>query len=924
MFTTKSISRLFSVLFVVVFMLALVGPTHAAPATFAEPAKEGEVPSLLQFTSSGHALGFAADGMYAATGSHALHVDFVGANRVQPRSDTPTSEQGQTASLSRMTYADLWDGITLAYTPAAGGIYTTTYTLTPGANPAEIRLHYNAPLTLNADGTLSIAFKTGTMTESAPLAWQEVDGKRVNVEAAFRLRGQEVAFALGAYDPQYPLVIDPTIFWNTFLGGSGEDLGNSIAVDSSGNVYVAGTSEATWGSSPKRLYTASFDAFAAKLDSSGILLWNTFLGGSGYDVGNAISVDSSGKIYVAGYSDVSWGSPRRAHASGSDAFAAKLNSSGGLLWNTFLGGSGADLGNSIAVDSSGNVYVAGWSYASWGSPVRDYAQYKDAFAAKLNSSGGLTWNTFLGGSGIDEGISIAVDGSENVYVAGMSGQTWGSPVRNYTSDLDAFIAKLDSSGSLTWNTFLGGNGGDFGSCIAVDGSGNLYVAGYSTASWGSNPQRAYTSSWDTFAAKLNSSGSLLWNTFLGGSGIEYSTGIAVDGSGNLYVAGTSDASWGSPVRSYTSNWDAFAVKLNSSGNLLWNTFLGGSGIDYGTDIAVDGSGNVHVAGTSDATWGSPVRAHFGSGNYDAFIAKVDVVPPLVNSSLRLEPSPTAARLVDFTVAFSEDVTGVDKTDFTLTITGSITGAAVSSVTGSGAAYTVTVKTGSGDGTLRLNVTDNDSIVDGFGNPLHGAGAGNGNFTSGEAYTVDKSLVVRSQAAYDGWVLESSETSNKGGTMNDTATAFYLGDDAQNRQYRSILSFYTAGLPGNAIITKVTLKIMKQGLTGTNPFTTHGSILLDVRKGVFSNNNALQLGDFQAVASKSAGWKITNTPVSGWYSVNFGASIFIYVNRTGITQFRLRFTKDDNNDNGADYLKFYSGNYAGITSRPQLIIEYYVP
>jgi hypothetical protein len=192
--------------------------------------------------------------------------------------------------------------------------------------------------------------------------------------------------------------------------------------------------------------------------------------------------------------------------------------------------------------------------------------------------------------------------------------------------------------------------------------------------------------------------------------------------------------------------------------------------------------------------------------------------------------------------------------------------------------------------------------------------------------VDPTLtkLYRSAGSQDGWVLESSETSSTGGAMNAADTVFRLGDDASNRQYRAILSFGTSGLPDDAVITKVTLKIKKQDLVGTNPFTTHGNIKADVRKGAFGGNNALQLIDFQAAASKNAAGTIKNTPSSGWYSVTFNSSAFPYINLTGVTQFRLRFAIDDNNDHGVDYLKFYSGNYSSVSLHPLLVIEYYVP
>jgi hypothetical protein len=185
------------------------------------------------------------------------------------------------------------------------------------------------------------------------------------------------------------------------------------------------------------------------------------------------------------------------------------------------------------------------------------------------------------------------------------------------------------------------------------------------------------------------------------------------------------------------------------------------------------------------------------------------------------------------------------------------------------------------------------------------------------------LTLRSIAAKDGWTLESTETSGKGGSFNSTATTFNIGDETLDRQYRVILSFNTAGLPDNATIKSVTLKIRKQGLVGTNPFTTHGSLLAEIRKPYFGTSAGLLASDFQAAASKTAGL-FGITPVSNWYSVIIRTASFPYINLTGTTQFRLRFQKDDNDDFGADYMKFFSGNYATVSARPTLIIEYTVP
>jgi hypothetical protein len=328
----------------------------------------------------------------------------------------------------------------------------------------------------------------------------------------------------------------------------------------------------------------------------------------------------------------------------------------------------------------------------------------------------------------------------------------------------------------------------------------------------------------------------------------------------------------------------------------------------------------------------------GNGNFTSGeVYTVNKNAPTVTSSLRADPDPTTADIVIFRVNFSEAVTGVDATDFALTTTGNVTGAAVTgvSVIDPGNTYNVAVGTGSGNGTIRLDVIDNDSILDNNNNPLGGMGAGNGNFTGGEAYTINKSDVIKitaiftSDRANDGWVLESKETSNKGGTREAAGATLNLGDDSKDRQYRAILHFSTSSLPDNAVITMVILSIKKQGQVGTDPFNTHGNILIDIRHGAFGSLGplgiySLQVTDFQDPASRDAVGMIQNSPVIGWYWSMLENNAFQYINLTGGTQFRLRFQTDDNDDLGNDFLKFFTGNYSVPADRPQLLVEYYVP
>jgi hypothetical protein len=295
-------------------------------------------------------------------------------------------------------------------------------------------------------------------------------------------------------------------------------------------------------------------------------------------------------------------------------------------------------------------------------------------------------------------------------------------------------------------------------------------------------------------------------------------------------------------------------------------------------------------------------------------------PPIVLSITRANPSPTTAASVDFTVTFSETMTGVDETDFTPSGVG-VTGATVSALSGSGAVYTVTVTTGSGTGALRLNLVDDDSIIDSDSNPLGGSGASNGNFTLGQSYIVRPlTLTYRSQDANDGWILESTRTSSKGGTLDRFAATLRVGDDAANRQYRSILSFDTTNLPDAAHIVSVTLTLTYQGQVGANPFTTHGPLLVAIRKPYFGAAASLLATDFQSLASNSNVGTFSRTGTS--YKVTLKPAAYAYINLKGTTQFRLYFQKGDNNDNGADYLSMYSGKASNAALRPLLLVTYY--
>lgn len=372
---------------------------------------------------------------------------------------------------------------------------------------------------------------------------------------------------------------------------------------------------------------------------------------------------------------------------------------------------------------------------------------------------------------------------------------------------------------------------------------------------------------------------------------------------------------------------------------VYITSVSGSGSQYVVEVFTgSGDGKLGLSVLDDDSITNAVGGRLGSsgpgnGTYTSSASySVDKTPPLVASITRADPSPANTDLVGFKVSFNEPVAGVDLQDFALNAPG-LNGASLATISGSGDQYYVIAVTGSGNGTLQLLLNDNDSIVDLLGHPLGGAGLANGSFFTGEFYSIQKTPIIRQTAVftsdgwYDGWILETKEYGDAGGSKNSSATTLYVGDDGQNRQLRSIIQFSTASLPDQAVITQAILMLRGAGIEGQNPFTTHQNIAVDIRTGAFGSLGpfaikALQVSDFQNPASKSSAALILNNPVTTWYWTSLEADAMNLINKTGVTQFRLRFQLDDDNDRKADYIKFYSGDYSAVSDRPQLKIEYY--
>lgn len=427
---------------------------------------------------------------------------------------------------------------------------------------------------------------------------------------------------------QIPADLPPSspLYWTSFLGGEGTDSGSDIFVDTSGNIFVLGTSSTGWGGAQIiNAHAGGKDAFLAKLNSEGELQWVTFIGGTGDDEGNAMEV-SGGYIYIVGTSSATWGSPQNAYAGGKDVFLAKYDTSGNRQWNTFAGGSGDDEGKDIVIPSSSFVYIVGSSTASWGSDIRRaYTANKDGFIARIQNTGSLGWVIFLGGTGNDEANALDYSIMGTTIIVGVTGSSnadWGSGtiVLPYRGNWDAFVA-LIVGGAYQRLAFLGGTGDDFGSAIYMFDT--LYVSGDSNANWNwATPKRSFTGGKDAFVANMTLEG-LEWHTFLGGVGDDTSQYLNLSLSTGLFFNfGSSTASWGDPASPFTSGWDVYGAGLQPDGTLLYNAFGGGSGDDEMRDVA-RGTGYKEIyygVGSSTASWGQAKRAY--TAGLDAFIAYI--------------------------------------------------------------------------------------------------------------------------------------------------------------------------------------------------------------------------------------------------------------------------------------------------------------
>ncbi len=529
-------------------------------------------------------------------------------------------------------YRHLYPGIDLGYAGTDGQL-KSTFLVAPGADPARIRWQYTGAQAValdSATGNLHIGLPgQAQVVEQAPVAWQQIDGQRIPVAVAYALAGDgSVGFELGSYDVSAPLTIDPTIVYETVVGGATS--GIDIAVDAGGNAYVLA-----------RVYDTNNDVMVAKLGADGALQYTTYLRGSSGDFGTGIALDSSGDVYIAGGTDSSDFPILNAMQSVKngvtrDAFIAKLaGQDGSLLFSTFFGGSRSDIIQDLTLNSAGQIYLVGYTESTdfptlnpiQGGLNLNQCFCEDTFVTRL-SPDALTvlYSTYLGGSFEDYGQSIALDGNDNMYITGRT-QSDDFPTQaaiqpnraGQYQDEDLFVAKITADGgSLVYSTYLGGDDTDSVRRIAVDSAGNAFLAGstrsanFPTTSGAFQEQFAGaingcgTSGFggprncaDMFVTKLLPDGSALaYSTYLGGSHDDVSDGIAVDSGGRAHVVGYGSSDFpllGGDASELGAS--ILVAQLNASGSdLLYTLKIDSPTANTSHGIAIDAADDVYITG----------------------------------------------------------------------------------------------------------------------------------------------------------------------------------------------------------------------------------------------------------------------------------------------------------------------------------------
>ena len=508
------------------------------------------------------------------------------------------------ANYGKVSYASVYPGIDITYYGNRRQL-EYDFIVRPGGNPSAIAVEFAGAekVELDATGNLRVRLGGGEVLQRKPFVYQEVDGVGRAVSGSYVLKGgNRVGFEVGSYDRRKPLVIDPVLVYSTYLGGGGDDQGIGVALDSAGRSYLTGATSSTdfplTPGAAQTLKGGAGDIFVTKLNAAGTAaVYSTYIGGVGSDEGLSLAVDLAGSAYVTGFTNspdfpVTQGSLQTTHGGGAtDAFVVKLDAVGaGLSYSTYLGGILDEEGYGLSVDTGGNAYVAGVTDSANFPTHSGFQTAKssgsDAFVSKLNFTGtALSYSTFAGGGGLDWAFAVFADASGNAYLAGATNSsdfptTTGSVQAAPGGNSDGFVTKMNTNAagaaSLAYSTYLGGSGFDLCGGVAVDLAGNAYLTGMTASTnftiTGGAPQTAAGGgASDAFVSKLHANGSsLLYSTYLGGAGADWGRGIAVDTPGQAYVVGSTESvnfpiTGGAFQPNSAGGSDGFVSKVNAAG-----------------------------------------------------------------------------------------------------------------------------------------------------------------------------------------------------------------------------------------------------------------------------------------------------------------------------------------------------------------------
>ncbi|MCB9232418.1 MAG: SBBP repeat-containing protein [Bacteroidia bacterium] len=551
-------------------------------------------------------------------------------------------------SWQKITMLEVYPGIDwVIYSHGEGLKYD--FIVHPGADPSQIRLKYEgaAEMHLNDQGGLVVKSPLGEITEDAPLSFSGDEP----VDSRFRLENGEISFSMGPYDPNQTLRIDPTLAWGTYYGGTLQEIGYCIALDGTGDIYLAGftgSSNAIASGGHQNTWGGSADAFLAKFNSAGVRQWATYYGGTSSDYGYSTAVDGGGNVYLAGWTAGSAGIASGGHQNtfggGNDAFLVKFNSSGIRQWGTYYGGNFSENGYSVSVDPVGNVFLAGSTNSSnaiaSGGHQNTVGGGQDGFLAKFNPSGVLQWGTYYGGAGLDVTYTSYSDPGGNVYISGTTNSSSGIASGGFQNAIgggyDAFLVKFNAAGVRQWGTYYGDSGQDWGFYSGRDNSGNLYISGKTTstsniASGGF--QNTIGGAYDAFLVKFSSAGARQWGTYYGGTGDDLALSVASDIQGNVYLAGQTKSSSGIASGGFQNTFgglqDGLLVKFNSAGQRDWASYLGDPNGTTNWSVACAGTGSVYITGETYSSTSIALNGHQNtlSGSTDAYLIKIQQCQP---------------------------------------------------------------------------------------------------------------------------------------------------------------------------------------------------------------------------------------------------------------------------------------------------------